>query len=57
MHQHLPNTSGYESHGSWNGEFLTITLELVPGTLVHSELGPKISVNSTHHQGLKTLVV
>ena len=53
MHQHLPNTNGYESHGSWNGGVSDHHVELVPGTLVHSELGPKVSVNSTHHQGVE----
>ena len=53
MHQHLPKTPGYESHGSWNGAFSDHEVTFKPGTEIHRVLGDSILVNSTHHQGVQ----
>ena len=53
MHQHLPKTPGYESHGSWNGAFSDHEVNFEPGTEIQRVLGDSISVNSTHHQGVR----
>jgi len=53
MHQHLPQTKGHESHGLWNGGVSEHYVDLVDGSLVNIELGGKVSVNSTHHQGVR----
>ena len=53
MHQHLPKTPGYESHGSWNGAFSDHEVNFEHGTEIHRVLGDSISVNSTHHQGVR----
>ena len=53
MHQHLPKTAGHESHGSWDGAFSNHGVTFEKGTEIHSVLGDSISVNSTHHQGVR----
>jgi putative glutamine amidotransferase len=53
MHQHLPKTSGHESHGSWNGAFSDHEVTFEQGTEIQRMMGECVSVNSTHHQGVR----
>jgi putative glutamine amidotransferase len=53
MHQHLPKTSGHESHGSWNGAFSDHEVTFEQGTEIQRIMGECVSVNSTHHQGVR----
>ena len=52
MHQHLPETPGFEEHGGWNGEVTEHGVSIIEGSHLHAIMGAEIIANSTHHQGV-----
>ena len=52
MHQHLPETPGFEEHGGWDGEETQHGVVMVEGSCLHEIMGSKAIANSTHHQGI-----
>ena len=52
LHQHLPSTTPFESHGAWGGEWSNHEVELVEGTSLSTILNKRCMVNSAHHQGV-----
>lgn len=52
LHQHLPETEGYENHGGWNGEVTEHGVEIIEGSRLGEIMGNHINANSTHHQGV-----
>lgn len=53
LHQHLPQTDGYEEHGGWDGNVTEHGVNIIEGSRLEEIMGDKITVNSTHHQGVK----
>lgn len=53
LHQHLPETEGYEEHGGWDGNVTEHGVNIIQGSRLEEIMGGKITVNSTHHQGVK----
>tara|TARA_B100001769_G_C22081896_1_gene583026 strand:- start:551 stop:1144 length:594 start_codon:yes stop_codon:yes gene_type:complete len=53
LHQHLPQTDGYEEHGGWDGNVTEHGVNIIGGSRLEEIMGDKITVNSTHHQGVK----
>ena len=53
LHQHLPQTDGYEEHGGWDGNVTEHGVNIIQGSRLEEIMGDKITVNSTHHQGVK----
>jgi len=53
LHQHLPQTDGYEEHGGWDGNVTEHGVNIIEGSRLEKIMGDKITVNSTHHQGVK----
>ena len=53
LHQHLPQTDGYEEHGGWDGNVTVHGVNIIEGSRLEEIMGDKITVNSTHHQGVK----
>jgi len=52
LHQHLPETVGYENHGGWNGRVTEHGVDIIKGTKLEKIMGTHITANSTHHQGV-----
>ena len=52
LHQHLPETSGYEKHGATGGEWSNHAVEIDPNSRLGSILGTNVIGNSGHHQGV-----
>ena len=52
LHQHLPETEGFENHGETNGKWSNHKVILEPNSQLASILGNEIIVNSGHHQGI-----
>ena len=52
LHQHLPETVGYENHGGWNGRVPEHGVDIIKGTKLEKIMGTHITANSTHHQGV-----
>jgi len=52
LHQHLPETEGYENHGGWNGKVTEHGVDIVKGTRLQQIMGSHVIANSTHHQGV-----
>ena len=52
LHQHLDNTLEYEGHGSYDGQSSEHVVTTSKGSKISSLMGPQVSVNSTHHQGV-----
>ena len=52
LHQHLPETLGYENHGGWNGRVTEHGVDIIKGTKLEKIMGTHITANSTHHQGV-----
>lgn len=52
LHQHLPETEGFEKHGESNGKWSEHRVILEPNSLIASILGNEVMVNSGHHQGI-----
>ena len=53
LHQHLPQTDGYAEHGGWDGNVTEHGVNIIEGSRLEEIMGDKITVNSTHHQGVK----
>ena len=53
LHQHLPETDGFEEHGGWDGNVTEHGVEIIADSKLEEIMGSKIIVNSTHHQGVK----
>jgi len=52
LHQHLPETPGYEKHGATGGEWSNHAVEIDPNSRLGSILGTNVIGNSGHHQGV-----
>lgn len=52
MAQHLPETPGFEKHGGHHGLTTEHEVNLTPGSQLAELLGERVTVNSTHHQGI-----
>ena len=52
MHQHLPETPGFEEHGGWDGEVTEHGVSIIAGSHLHAVMGDEVMANSTHHQGI-----
>tara|TARA_B100000029_G_scaffold199780_2_gene198133 strand:- start:1606 stop:1959 length:354 start_codon:yes stop_codon:yes gene_type:complete len=52
MHQHLPETPGFEEHGGWDGVVTEHGVSTIEGSRLHSIIGAELVANSTHHQGV-----
>ena len=52
MHQHLPETPGFEEHGGWDGVVTEHGVSTIEGSQLHSIMGADVVANSTHHQGV-----
>ena len=52
MHQHLPETPGFEEHGGWDGVVTEHGVSTVEGSHLQSIMGAELVANSTHHQGV-----
>lgn len=52
LHQHLPETPGYEKHGATGGEWSNHVVEIDPNSRLGSILGTNVIGNSGHHQGV-----
>ena len=52
LHQHLPETPGYEKHGAAGGEWSNHAVEIDPNSRLGSILGTNVIGNSGHHQGV-----
>ena len=52
LHQHLPETEGYENHGESNGKWSEHEVIFESNSQISNILGSKIMVNSGHHQGV-----
>jgi putative glutamine amidotransferase len=52
LYQHLDNTPGFESHGSYDGQSSEHIVKTIDGSKIFSLMGSEIVVNSTHHQGV-----
>lgn len=53
LHQHLPQTPGYEKHGGWDGKETQHGVVMVEGSTLHQIMGSEAIANSTHHQGVR----
>ena len=52
LHQHLDDTLDYVGHGSYDGQSSEHLVTTNEGSKIYSLMGPKVTVNSTHHQGV-----
>tara|TARA_X000001036_G_scaffold223952_2_gene209583 strand:- start:253 stop:951 length:699 start_codon:yes stop_codon:yes gene_type:complete len=52
LHQHLPETPGYEKHGATGGEWSNHAVEIDPNSRLGSIIGTNVIGNSGHHQGV-----
>lgn len=52
LHQHLPETPGYEKHGATGGEWSNHVVEIELNSRLGSILGTNVIGNSGHHQGV-----
>jgi putative glutamine amidotransferase len=52
LHQHLDNTLEYGGHGSYDGQSSEHVVTTSEGSKISSLMGPHVTVNSTHHQGV-----
>jgi len=52
LHQHLPETKGFEDHGATGGEWSSHIINLEINSQIGSILGNQIIGNSGHHQGV-----
>ncbi len=52
LHQHLPETPGFEQHGATDGEWSEHGVHIEADSKLASIIGTKISGNSGHHQGV-----
>jgi putative glutamine amidotransferase len=52
LHQHLPETKGFENHGATGGKWSNHQVYLEKGSILEGLLGAEILVNSGHHQGV-----
>ena len=52
LHQHLPETPGFEKHGATGGKWSNHTVEIDPNSRLGSILGTNVIGNSGHHQGV-----
>ena len=52
LHQHLPETSGFENHGATEGQWSMPEISIQEGSTLASIIGTKIIGNSGHHQGV-----
>ena len=52
LHQHLDDTLDYVGHGSYDGHSSEHVVTTNEGSKIYSLMGPKVTVNSTHHQGV-----
>ena len=52
MHQHLPETPGFEEHGGWDGEVTEHGVSIIEGSHLNVIMGDEVTANSTHHQGI-----
>ncbi len=52
LHQHLPETPGFEQHGGWDGEESQHGVIIDEGSSLHQIMGSEVTANSTHHQGV-----
>lgn len=52
LHQHLPETPGFEQHGATDGEWSEHEVHIEENSKLASIVGTKIVGNSGHHQGV-----
>jgi putative glutamine amidotransferase len=52
LHQHLPETPGFEQHGATDGEWSEHGVHIEADSKLASIIGTRISGNSGHHQGV-----
>ena len=52
LHQHLPETPGFERHGATGGEWSEHDVHIEEGSKLASIVGTRILGNSGHHQGV-----
>ncbi len=52
LHQHLPETTGFEQHGATGGEWSEHEVRIEEGSRLASIVGTRIVGNSGHHQGV-----
>jgi len=53
LDQHLPETVGHEGHRPGPGVFGEHEVKTEPGSAVHAAVGPRVTVKSYHHQGVR----
>jgi putative glutamine amidotransferase len=53
LHQHTPDVVGHEGHDPGGDAFGTVEVEIVPGSLVHTLVGDRLSVHCHHHQSVR----
>jgi putative glutamine amidotransferase len=55
LHQHLPDVLGHDRHRPVSGpKFGEHPVRLAPGSLAYEILGAEVTVNSFHHQGVRS---
>ena len=52
LEQHVPDRVGHAEHNPAPGEFGTVDVEVIPGTVLHGMVGDRLDVHCHHHQSV-----